>query len=337
MSLVEPRADKRSKTTTEIVAADIGGTHARFGIATLDAGRVVDVTSVQTLHTADYASLQTAWQAFGEMTGRPLPRQAGIAVACPVTGEVLKMTNNPWVIRPALIPRQLGLDRFTLVNDFGAIGHAVAHSRPEDFVHLCGPSDSPLDAKVTTLLGPGTGLGVAQLTRESERYHVVETEGGHIAYAPLDSIEDAILGFLRPKYGRVSIERVVSGPGLANIYAALAALEGRPIHIEDDKALWTAALKQTDPLAAAALDRFCLSLGSVAGDLALAQGAQAVVIAGGVGLRLADHLPKGPFRQRFIGKGRFERMMSAIPVRLLVRSEPGLFGAAAAFAADRAK
>jgi glucokinase len=319
---------------SEIVAVDIGGTHARFAIAELAGGRVVSLGEEVTMKTAEHASLQTAWEAFGERLGRPLPPAAGIAVAGPVQGEVLKLTNNPWVIRPAWIPARLGALRYKLVNDFGAIAHAVAQLGDAHFRHLCGP-DRPLPKEgVISIVGPGTGLGVAQLLRRDGRYHVIETEGGHIDFAPVDSLEDKILAQLRKQYRRVSVERVTSGMGLANLYEALAAIEGRPAVYRDEKTLWAAAMASKDSLAAAALDRFCLSLGTVAGDIALAQGANGVVIAGGLGLRVADHLPKSGFPGRFVAKGRFERRMDEMPVKLITHPQPGLFGAAAAFAAE---
>jgi glucokinase len=316
----------------EIVAVDIGGTNARFAIAEVDGGRVVSLGSICTLKTAEHASLQTAWEEFGAQIGRPLPRIAGIAVAGPVQGEMLKLTNNPWVIRPAMVPEKLNVDRFTLVNDFGAVAHAVAQLSQEHFRHICGP-DIPLPRKgVISVLGPGTGLGVAQLLHRNGDYFVIETEGGHIDFAPVDSLEDKILVQLRKRYRRVSVERVASGLGLVNVYEALAAIEGRPVIHADERALWTAALAGEDSLAAAALDRFCLTLGTLSGDIALAQGASAVVIAGGVGLRVADHLPRSGFRGRFIAKGRFERMMDEMPVKLITHPQPGLYGAAAACA-----
>ena len=319
---------------TEIVAIDIGGTHARFALAEVGGGRVARMGAVCTLKTAEHASLQTAWEAFGAAAGRPLPPAAAIAIAGPVQGELLKLTNNPWVIRPALIPEKLGAELYTLVNDFGAVAHAVAQLGPDDFSHLCGP-DRPLPAEgVISIVGPGTGLGVAQLLRRGGRYHVVETEGGHIDFAPLDGLEDRILAQLRQRHRRVSVERVASGMGLTNLYEALAAIEGRELKYRDEKALWQAAMAGEDSLAAAAFDRFCLSLGAVAGDIALAQGAQAVVIGGGLGLRLAKHLPRSGFRDRFIAKGRFERRMDEMPVRIITHDQPGLFGAAAAFAAE---
>ncbi|MFL6845126.1 MAG: glucokinase [Allosphingosinicella sp.] len=317
-----------------IVAIDIGGTHARFALAEIEGGRVARLGETCTLRTAEHASLETAWEAFGAALGQPLPRAASLAVAGPVQGEVLKLTNNPWVIRPASIREKLRIDRFTLVNDFGAVAHAVAQLDNAHFVHLCGP-DRPLPEEgVISIVGPGTGLGVAQLLRRAGRYEVVETEGGHIDFAPLDGLEDRILAQLRTRYRRVSVERIASGMGLANLYEALAAIERRDVRYRDEKALWQAAMAGEDSLAAAAFDRFCLSLGAVAGDIALAQGAQAVAIGGGLGLRLAGHLPRSGFRDRFIAKGRFERRMDEMPVKIITQEQPGLFGAAAAFAAE---
>ncbi|MGY6769617.1 glucokinase [Komagataeibacter sp. NFXK3] len=316
----------------EIVAVDIGGTHARFAIAQVDQGRVVTLGEATTLKCADHASLQLAWEAFARVVNRPLPKAAGIAVACPIKGDILKLTNNPWVIQPAWLPVKLGVDELILVNDFGAVAHAVAQVGADSLQHICGP-DVPLPEQgVTTVVGPGTGLGSAYIVRRKNGYFVCETEGGHIDFSPLDQLEDRILTVLRRRYRRVSVERVVSGPGLLNLYEAIAEMGELSVKARDDKALWTMALEGSDPVAAAALERFCLSLGTVAGDLALAQGGSAVVIAGGLGLRLAKHLPNSGFAERFVAKGRFEGMMSEMPVKLITYPQPGLLGAAAAFA-----
>jgi len=321
----------------EIVTVDIGGTHARFAIAEVENGRVVRLGEPMTQKTAEHASLQTAWEAFGAALGRPLPRAAAIAVASPVGGEVIRLTNNPWVIRPALIPERLGADAWTIVNDFGAVGHAVAQVPEEDFVHICGPGVAQMPPMgVTTVCGPGTGLGVAQLLRTTAGYHVLPTEGGHVDYAPLDAIEDAVVRRLRRTFTRVSTERVCAGPGIVALYETLAELEGRPVPTRDDKAIWTEALEGTDSIALAALDRFCLALGAVAGDLALAHGASAVVIAGGLGYRIKNRLIRSGFDQRFVAKGRFQSMMANIPVKLITHPQPGLYGAAAAFAQQHA-
>ncbi|GAA4011485.1 glucokinase [Sphingomonas swuensis] len=318
--------------TRRIVAADIGGTHARFALATIEGGRVSSLDEPVTLKTADHGSFQLAWEEFGRQSGEPLPPALAISFAGPVGGDLLKLTNNPWVIRPALIPEKLGATDYVVVNDFGAVAHAVAAFDGSAYTHLCGP-DGPLPAKgMVTILGPGTGLGVAGLLLDDGRSQVIETEGGHVDFAALDSLEDRILTELRKSFRRVSVERILSGRGLMNLYEALAAIEGKPATIHDEKALWTAAMDGSDSLAAAALDRFCLTLGAVAGDLALAQGAVAVAIGGGLGFRLRDHLPRSGFRDRFIAKGRFERRMDSIPVKLITHPQPGLFGAAAAFA-----
>ncbi|WP_428682309.1 glucokinase [Sphingopyxis sp.] len=315
-----------------IVTVDIGGTHARFAIAEVTARRVVSLGTETTLHTKDHASFQTAWQDFERQQGGSLPRAVAIAIAGPPRGEIIRFTNNPWIIRPALIGEKLNVDRYTLVNDFEAVGHAVAQADAHYFERLTGPDEVLPVAGTISVLGPGTGLGVAHVWRDGADYRVQATEGGHIDFAPLDSIEDAILARLRKRHRRVSIERIVSGPGIVDIYETLASMEGRAITPLDDRTIWTNAMSGEDALAAAAADRFCLSLGSVAGDLALAQGASGVVIAGGLGLRIRDQLVRSGFPERFVAKGRFENFMAALPVKLITHPQPGLFGAAAAFA-----
>lgn len=318
--------------TRTIAVADIGGTHARFAIASVAGGRVVRLGEPVTMNTADHASFQLAWQDFCAKNPGDEPDAISIAFAGPVGGEMLKLTNNPWVIRPALMKEKLGVADFTIVNDFGAIAHAVAQLGDEHFDHICGP-DLPLAGhRLTSIVGPGTGLGVAQLLRAADHYHVIETEGGHQDFAPLDSLEDHILTFLRRNLRRVSVERVASGSGLVNLYQALAAIEGKAVPDMDDKALWKVAMEGADPIAAAAMDRFFLTLGATAGNLALAHGANCVVLAGGLSYRLRDRFAKSGFADRFVAKGRFERRMEAITVKLVTYPQPGLFGAAAAFA-----
>ncbi|MDE8650172.1 glucokinase [Novosphingobium album (ex Liu et al. 2023)] len=321
--------------TTDLVALDIGGTHARFAKATIGNDGAIALDEPITLRTSDYASLNTAWEDFARRSAQPVPRNAAIAIAGPVTGETVRMTNNSWVLHPSRLDDQLGLDEVTLINDFGAVAHAAARADASDFLHLAGP-DRPLPETGTiSVIGPGTGLGVAQFHRFADgTYHVQATEGGHIDFAPLDGIDDAILARLRARHRRVSVERVVSGPGIVDIHAALAALEGRPVPDLADKAIWQAGLEGGDALAVAAIDRFCLALGSVAGDLALAHGARAVVIAGGLGYRIRDTLVASGFAGRFRFKGRYEQMMAAMPVKLITHPQPGLFGAAAAFARE---
>jgi glucokinase len=316
-----------------LVAADIGGTHARFALARvgMDGGILLDEPVV--LRCADHASLADAWRMFGAIIARPLPRVAAIAVACPVAGDTLKLTNNPWVIRPAALNAELGLDAHVLINDFEAVAHAVASCGADQFRHVCGP-DVPLPVHgMISVIGPGTGLGVAMLVQHgSGAAFVLPSEGSHGDFAPVDAIDDAILAHLRRRFGRVSTERVVSGPGLADIRAALAGMAGRPAPPVDDAALWQQALGGTDALATAALARFCAVLGSFAGNIALAHGAAAVVIGGGLGARLGHVLPDSAFAERFVAKGRFESLLRNLPVKLISHAQPGLLGAVTAFA-----
>ena len=320
----------------EVVAVDIGGTHARFAIAEVADGGVAALSEPVTLKTADHASLAEAWSAFEAAHHAPLPRAAALSIASPITGDAIRLTNNPWVIHQSALKSDLAADAVTVVNDFAAVGHAVAQLPEDCFAHLCGPHVPLPGAGVVTVCGPGTGLGVAQVLRTDGGYHVLPTEGGHITFAPLDAVEEQVRARLlaRPDLDRVSAERVVSGPGIIPIYATLAEAAGKTAADEGDKPIWTRATEGSDPIAIAALALFCRALGSVAGDLALAQGAAGVVIAGGVGLRLRDHLAASGFAARFTAKGRFRALMESLPVKLIIHPQPGLFGAAAAFAQE---
>jgi len=316
-----------------LVTADIGGTHARFAIASIEHGQIVGIDDQTVFKTADFVSFERAWNAFEDRVGSKLPSDLSLAVAAPVAGDDFSLTNSHWQFRRAHIVSSLRLNSMLVINDFAAIAHAVSVVEETHLLHLAGPSE-PLPASgVITIVGPGTGLGAALLIRgENEPHRVIETEGGHIDFAPLDDLEQSILIELRTKFGRVSAERLVSGPGLLNIYQVLGKLEGQPIPIHSEPALWTLALEQSDHLADIALDQLCMCLGAVAGDLALAHGASGVVIAGGIGRRLAGRLGSSGFAKRFVAKGRFERRLAAVPVKLLTLPEPGLLGAAVAFA-----
>ncbi|MFZ4688433.1 MAG: glucokinase [Polymorphobacter sp.] len=318
---------------TEIVAADIGGTHARFALARVSARCVVELVEPLILRAADYPGLAAAWAAFGATVAHPLPRAAAIAVAAP-PGDIYKFTNSDWVVRPATLAADLGLDAFTLINDFGAVGHAVAALDPAHFRHVCGPDIAlPLAGQIS-IIGPGTGLGVAQLLRSKDHYHVIATEGGHIGFSPVDDLEERIAARVTARHGRTSIERLVSGAGLAPIAETLAADASAVLPPRDDKQLWIAALSGSDPLLTEAVAVFCRIWGSITGDLALAHGAHAVVLAGGIGARLAERLPASGFAERFTAKGRYAARQAALPVRIIIHPEPGLYGAATAFARE---
>lgn len=316
----------------EIVAADIGGTNARFTRATLDAAGLPTLGEVRKYKVANFPSLAACWRAFAADDGGNLPDGAAIAFAAPIAQERIKLTNSSWVIRPATLADELGLAHIRLVNDFEAVAHAVSRL-PADNLPLLFGEDHPFPRDgAVTVIGPGTGLGVALIAYDDGRPHIVGTEGGHLDFGPLDALEDRILHYLRDKFLRVSVERIVSGPGLNNLHKALATLSGEPVVLMDDAALWQAALDGTDRAARTALERLCLSYGAVAGDLALAHGPRAVVLAGDLTRRMRDFLVKeSGFHGRFTAKGRYEALMRTIPVRIAIHPEIGLYGAAAAW------
>lgn len=311
-----------------IVAADIGGTHARFAIAEIAGGRC-ELGEPVTLKSADYHGLEAAWATLPALFGHALPNAAAIGIAAPIAGDVLAFVNNDWKIQRAGLAGRLGLERVKLLNDFGAMAHGVAALGDEWTEHLCGPDvPLPFDHPVS-VIGPGTGLGSAILLRRGGRVEVVETESAHIAFAPLDATEEAMMPALRRMYGRVSNERLVSGPGLAAIRTALDP-GAAPMKDAD---LWAAALADEDDDAMA---RFAMIYGAVAGDIALAHGAMGVAIVGGLSNRTKTRLRASGFHARFIDKGRYSARMQQVPVRLVTHMQTGLLGAAAAFAQDYA-
>ncbi|HEX2793448.1 MAG TPA: glucokinase [Croceicoccus sp.] len=315
-----------------LVTIDVGGTNARFALAEVRDGKVVSVAEPTTFATGSVAGLAAAWQRFEDAQQGSLPRAAAIAVAGPVSEDEIRFTNSHWVIRPADIGSDLGVDEHVLINDFAAVGHAVAAAGEEHFLHLAGPTEIP-EHGTTTITGPGTGLGVAALVRRPDgSYRVQPTEGGHIGFAPEDRVEEEILSHVREALPRVSVERMCSGPAIVYLAEAIARIEGLPMPSGDDRELWLSAITGSDPVAVKAMERFCMILGAAAGDLALAHGSNAVVIAGGLGLRIKDQIIASPFAERFVYKGRFRSLMEKIPVRLITHPQPGLFGAAAAFA-----
>lgn len=318
-----------TRPASRIVVGDIGGTNARFALAEVADGRVVALGEPVVLPTAGYAGLPDAWKTYGERIGEPLPRRASLAIAGPVTGGPVGFLNSHWVVYPDRLERELGLDTVLLLNDFGAMAHAVHALDAHHFTHVCGP-DVPLpDHGAITVLGPGTGLGVAVLQRTRSGPVVLETEGGHIHFAPLDAREREVGYTIAAKYGRTSVERVVSGPGLGDIVRALAPDEAR-----EDAALWQAAIDRGEPLLRAALDVFLGSYGAVAGDLSLAHGALGVALTGGLTNRLLHLMPASGFHARFCDKARYRARMESMPVKLVTHPQPGLFGAAAAFARE---
>jgi len=311
----------------KIVAGDIGGTHARFVLAELVPGGRPRLGEMRKYRTRESTGLGEAWTRFKRDCGGSLPRAASLAIAAPIEGDVLTFMNSDWRLYRHGLKDELDLDNLLLLNDFGAVSHTVSVTPDGEFIAITGPGDLP-GAGITTVLGAGTGLGVALLDRRNG-VSVVETEASHIGYCPLDPEEEELADFLTARYGRASVERVVSGPGLIDIYDFLGG--GDAPDANQAGLLWDAAISGADPLAERALSILVRGFGTATGDIALAHGAMGVAITGGLANRI-QHLLKSPaFEARFTAKGRYRERMQRTPVRLLTYAEPGLLGAAIAF------
>jgi glucokinase len=240
--------------------------------------------------------------------------------------DEFKLTNSSWHFRQSILKDVLHLDGAWLVNDFAAIAHAIPHCTPDDFQSLGEVAFVLPDQGAVSVVGPGTGLGVGLLVRRRDEDVVVPAEGGHAGFAPPDSDGLAMLQGLLKQMPRVSAERVLCGDGLALIYRAE---NPEMVNAPDPIALWEAAIAGKDDLATRALDRWLMLLGMFAGDVALVQGASAVVMAGGILPRLGAGRIAGAFMAGFCNKGRFAAAMKALPVAILGAGQPGLMGAAA--------
>lgn len=316
----------------EIVVADIGGTHARFAIAQLDPGTRPRIGTMHRYRTREHSGLASAWTAFANEVGEKLPNKAAIAVAAPIEGDELRFLNSDWRIPRFSIAEELGLEQLTLLNDFGAVAYTVSELQPTELASICGPDRLPENG-VISVIGPGTGLGVAILDRRDGTVRVIETEAAHIGFAPLDSEEQALATSIVARYGRASVERIVSGPGLIDIHRHLGGTGDWDANRAGE--LWSAAIDGSDPIAGHALEILVRSLGAAAGDLSLAHGSMGVVISGGLANRIIEFLRGSSFAERFIAKGRYRGRMKRVPVMLATYPEPGLLGAAIAFQHDQ--
>ncbi len=314
-----------------IVAADIGGTHARFALVDLIPGERPQLGAMKRYRTREYPGLAAAWERFAQDSGETLPRAAAIAVAAPIEGETLRFMNSDWRIPRFGLGDELGLERLTLLNDYGAVAHAISVLGEDELAPIAGPEKLPEEG-VISVIGPGTGLGVALLARRAGQVSVIETEAAHIGFSPLDPEEEALADTIVARYGRASVERIVSGPGLLDIYRHL----GGTMEIDPNRAgdLWTAAIEGSDPIAVHALDILVRCFGAAAGDIALAHGAMGVALTGGLANRIAALLRSPAFAVRFTAKGRYQERMHRVAVVLSTCPEPGLLGAAVAFARE---
>lgn len=306
--------------------ADIGGTHVRFA---LQDAALAPLREERELLCAEFPGLSDAVEHYLRELGRPALTEAAMDVASAISGDFVKLTNSAWAFSIEQTRTSLGLRRLLVLNDFTALALSLPLLRPEECVQVGGGSALP-QAPIG-LLGAGTGLGVSGLIPCGSRYIPLQGEGGHVAVSPMDEREDAVLGVLRARYGHVSMERLVSGPGLRNLYEALCSID-RTLHKPlNPEQVTRAALAGEDAHAREALDMFCALLGTAAANLAVTLGAfGGVYVGGGIVPRLGDYFATSPFRRRFEHKGRYAAYTARIPVWVIHAANPALRGLAAA-------
>ncbi len=315
--------------------ADIGGTNARFALERAPG----QIDTIQTLRCADFAEFALAVEAYIaanaiSSTGNQQStiRHAAIAIANPVHGDEIKMTNHHWAFSIETTRRRLQLDTLLVVNDFTALSMALPHLEHEHCVQVGGGKS--LAGGVIGLVGAGTGLGVGGLIPTEGRWIALGSEGGHVSFAPGDAREAAILAYCWRTFPHVSAERLVSGPGIEMTYRALADMHGNA----NPEPLQTAqiverALADSDPICAETLECFCSMLGTVAADVAVTLGTLGgIYIGGGVVPRLGEYFASSPFRTRFESKGRFGEYTAKIPTYIITAPYPAFVGVAAILA-----
>jgi glucokinase len=302
--------------------ADIGATNARF--AQVDAAG--NIGCIDVLACADYPSLTAAAKSYLCKYSLSVT-YGGFAVAGPVLGDEIRLTNLPWVISQKQTQSDLGLTSLRIVNDFTAIAYAVPHLTAADYYRL-GEGSAKKGAPIG-IIGPGTGLGVAALVFDAEGNAIpVTTEGGHITMHAQTQREFDIIAYLKKnKYSHISAERLVSGKGILNLYQAICGLANAAPDKTDPAEITQAALDNACPFSMEALDLFASMLGSVAGNYALSLGAfGGIYIAGGVVPKLGDWFKTSRFRDSFLAKGRYHDYLSAIPVFVITNPYPGFIG-----------
>lgn len=309
-----------------LLVGDVGGTNARFALARRVDDRPV-LEHFESFPAETHPTFLDGVKAY--LDGCPVKPTGGvIAVAGPVTDGAIDLTNSPWHVSEGEL-QTLGLNPIRLINDFEALAWGAPVMPEDDLASLGGPDQGDPHAAIA-LVGPGTGFGVSALARDAHgREMALPSEGGHACFAPGDEVEDEVLRILRRRYDRVSIERLICGPGLLNLHRALAEIDGRETHIDDPAQITAQALEDPTSPCGATLARFCSMLGAVAGDIALTTGARGgVYIAGGIAPRILPFIQASPFRRRFERKGRFQDYMAAIPTKVILHKHAALLGAA---------
>jgi glucokinase len=318
-----------------VLGGDVGGTNARLAVVELD-GRAARIARERKYQSRDYPGLAPIVRRFFEEEGAR-PDRACFGIACPVVGDDCTAPNLPWTINARQLAGEIEIPRTTIINDFAAVGYGIESLGPSDLTTLQEGKLEPHGP--IALIGAGTGLGQGFLVWERDHYRVLASEGGHSDFASRGPLQAGLLEFLGREFGRVSWERLLSGPGMVNTYRYLlaSAVEAEQATVraemgrEDTAAVIVRhALAGTDRLCDRALDLFCEILGAQAGNLALTVVATGgVYLGGGIAPRIVGRLKSGPFLEAFRDKGRLSGLLARIPVRVIMNPNVALLGAAA--------
>jgi len=314
------------------IAADVGGTFARLGLARGGDG-VPELVGQRRYACAEFPSLAAVLCRFGqELEAEGLvfrtPTAAVVAIAGVLQGDTLLNSNLPWAVSVADTRTGAGLNQLELINDFQALAWALPQVPQTQMTALHGPNAGQADLPAL-LLGPGTGLGAALLISDPSGYRVLPSEAGHAALTAGNPLEMEVLQSLQQQFAHVDAERILSGTGLMTLYGALCGRAGVAPRFRLPAELVAAADAGNDPLARECLDVFCGWLGSFAGDLAITFCARSVYLAGGIAGHISHYLQRGGFMQRFLDKGVLASALREVPVFCIDHGWLGVIGAAA--------
>mgnify|MGYP004532944849 CR=1 FL=1 len=308
-----------------VLIGDIGGTNARFAILT---GPHADPKEFPIVQTADFATIDDAIQSSILDRTSLRPMSAVLAVAGPVEGDEIRLTNCPWVVRPKTLFGELGFSQLIVLNDFEAQALAVVALGEPHMEKIGGGPAEPVASRV--VLGPGTGLGVAGLVHAVHTWIPVPGEGGHMDIGPRTERDYAVWPHIEQIGGRVSGEQLLSGRGLVNLYNAIAATDGKDAVLTTPAEVTAHAMDNTDPIAVEAVEMFVTALGRTAGDLALVfMSKGGVFLTGGIAQKIIPALKTGAFRRAFEDKAPHSHLLSTMPVYVITHPLAALAGLAA--------
>ena len=325
-------------TSIRVLSGDIGGTKTRLAIMYMD-GAKLHTEREQTYASRDYSLFEELLAEFFQ--GAEIPARAAFGIAGPVQGRVALTTNLPWRIDADVLQSRWDFEQCTLLNDLEATAMGLSTLNDEDLstLHAGSPADTRDNIKGNAaVIAAGTGLGEAGLFWDGQRCHSFATEGGHVSFSPGNDLEIALLRYLQQRHGHVSWERIISGPGLVNLYEFLRQHRNVPLPewLKDEMqqgdaaaAITAAALSGRDELCVEALDWFVRLYGAEAGNLALkVMSRGGLYLGGGIAPKILPRLKSGIFLEAFFNKGRMRPVLEAMPVKVILNDRAALYGAA---------